>query len=59
MFQVMRSNRLGGEKSRNVGAETVITSCIKRGSGEILEELVDFNIAEEIEALQRFLAGGD
>lgn len=56
MFQVMRSNRLGGEKSRNVGAETVITSCIKRGSGEILEELVDFNIAEEIEALQIFLA---
>lgn len=59
MFQLMRSNRLGGEKSRNVGAETVITTCIKRSSGEILEELVDFNIAEEIKALQRVLSGGE
>lgn len=57
MFQLMRSNRLGGQKSRNIGAETVITSCIKRGSGEILEELVDFNIAEEIETLQKLLSG--
>ena len=56
LFQFMRSHALGGEKSRNVGAERVISHCIKRESNALLSELVDYSLAEELEELMRFLS---
>lgn len=56
LFQFMRSHVLGKEKSRNVGAEHVISRCIKRKSNALLSELVDYSMAEEIDALMRFLS---
>jgi len=56
LFQVMRSHALGKEKSRNTGAEYVISRCIKKQSSELLSELVDYSVAEELEELMRFLS---
>lgn len=56
LVQFMRSNVIGGTKSRNVGAERAIHDCIKKRSANVLEEVLSYTIPLEIDELMRSIS---